>query len=276
MKKFIALCVLTAACLVLAGTTVYASTVRTVTLTYNRARAIFNEYTRAETEDARIINERTLREFIANMENAAMQIIVAQSRLTLEEESLRHAYIRYNFGLISADMLQTAQRRLAQQQADLENAQASFLALQREFNQMLGLPIRQNTLLTWTRTLTGAPENIDRFIRTRMHNAPQLRALQEQHFIPDGVMEAARRTAENNIHAAYTALVQLVEQATLAQQAYENAVKELETAITRHEMGQITRFDVEMAQHQLLVSEIALETLRNRQWAAEFRLLHPH
>ncbi|MCL2190216.1 MAG: TolC family protein [Defluviitaleaceae bacterium] len=260
MKKCITLCILIVVALLLAGTTVYASTTRVVTLTYSRARAILNGYTNAETEEARAINERTLRDAIVGLENAALQITVALSRLALDEESLRHAYIRYNFGLISTDALQAAQQRVTQQQAEAENAQAHFLTLHRGFNQLLGLPLRQNTQLSWTRTLTGTPANIERFIRSRLRNGT----------------EAELRIAENNFRAAYTNLVQHIEQVALALQGVETAQKELEVAYTRHEMGQITRFDVATAQHNLLVSETALEALRNQQWAAEFRLLHPH
>ena len=260
--------------------------------------------------DIEIIELRTelfLRNALTGMNNAAINIKIAEASIEISAEHLRRTGLLHQFGLASAGELRVAEQRLAQEEIRLENLRLAKANARGNPNLLLGQPPYQWTYVEFERELPEIPEGLSRHIESIVPTTPTIRQLQininrrqsdrsrhraecthmsrrncEQYIALREIYDRAHldrdiaiRQMETALRTAYSNLEQLFNRQAAAQVNLDLAIGRLETAYTNLELGRVTQFDVTQAYFDVFSAELEIEMILNEQWVLGLLLAYP-
>jgi len=110
-------------------------------------------------EQAELIIELMLRGIIVDMAEQSLQISAIGAQLALAEENQRRLELSYELGFISRHDFDTSEHNLEQSHAQLDVLARNRNISRQNLNYLLGLPLFQPTVITFSRQLPHIPQN---------------------------------------------------------------------------------------------------------------------
>jgi hypothetical protein len=127
---------------------------------------------------AAISMESALRGILIGIEEYKIGIDAMEANLALAETNVRRMTVAHEVGIISAHELRTMQHGLAQGHVQLEELRRGLASLRQNLNNLLGVPLTQNTVIEYERVIPEIPEDLDAHIAQLIQAAPSIRQLQ--------------------------------------------------------------------------------------------------
>jgi len=255
---------------------------------------------RFQQEQTKLGSERTLRNLIIVSAELSLSVETEKANLTLTEENLNRARVRFELGLASANELRLAEQSLAQARMDLNTLLINQANAQQNLNHLLGATLPQFTVIEFEREIIELPENLTMHIIGAITQSPTIRQLQldvdrareEQRaytgFDRDtirtlreayeravlgrdqakGAMEAAMRRGFNDLDNL------LIQNRSLGIEL-ENASLALEAILLNFQLGRATQHDVAQVRLNIYRIEQRIEANQNSKWTQSFLLENP-
>lgn len=198
---------------------------------------------RLHQEQAELVMNLALRRIIVDMAGQTLRIAAMEAELALAEQNLSIATLASELGLISSHNLSAAEHRFAQSLTRLEGLLRSENISLQNLNYLLGQPLSQPTVVTFSPHLPQIPQNPEGYITEKILQSPAIRQLQididsakgarrvytgNDHDI--NISEADRQRAVNNV-ADNNSNIAAIRNRIALQDAVERAELSLEQAI---------------------------------------------
>ena len=122
--------------------------------------------------------EYALRSILTGIDEIDMGIVALEATMELTNSNLPRMRISYELGFISRNDLRTAEHSLVQGNLQLGDLRRARINIVQSTNNLLGLPLTQNSEITFEIYTPEAPENLERHMENLINNAPSIRQLQ--------------------------------------------------------------------------------------------------
>jgi len=119
-----------------------------------------------------------LRNILIILHEIDMGIEILELNVELADDRLRHATASYQVGFISANDLLAIEHGILQGHMQLADLIRSRETIIQNINHMLGLPLSQNTIITFERDIPETPEITNRHIERQVTSTQTIRQLQ--------------------------------------------------------------------------------------------------
>ena len=257
-----------------------------------------------ESNRTRIVADLRLRNYLANIRAAELQIQLLEQTIELQERALEHTELRRQHGMASDVNVREATHTLEQSRLNLESVQLNLLNERQSLNRHIGQLITTNVQIVYdVNDIDPIPEDAgsERFVNAILARDPNLlnargevearhtawqsqldnpdvinQYMRVQHQIAVFERDMAERQAEQHIRTALLEWERLLEQYEAIQADLAQAQQEYETLKSRFEAGFVTQIQVDQVALEVINQEIALANHYYSFWIARLRIDHPY
>ncbi|MDR1664150.1 MAG: hypothetical protein LBR83_04410 [Clostridiales bacterium] len=255
-----------------------------------------------------VTREISLRNALKDEANALLDIELMEATLVLDEENVRRVTLKNEYGLASSAEVREAEQTLAQNQKNLEALNIQLENYSQAINEVLQLSPYEKIRVTYIRTLSNPPANIEVFLTERLLETPSLKQKEIETAIKKAELdyrdsenkrrgikldkdkidtlkveydklareyEDRRIALEAAIRANFSDLEALLKKEETLTVELEKANDTYETALIRLNAGQVTQYDADLARLGIKQKEIEIEKNKNDYWTLKFMFDNP-